>query len=105
VLRTRKRACQSPNVKHMVGGMVFPKKEIDEIKKQEGRDIARFDVEFDLPDNGSYTISSDRLASLPPGPLWIIVRRFVSKEGIVMGNRRYTMKLYSEESYVTTLAF
>jgi cytochrome c peroxidase len=39
-----------PHVKHMVGGMVFPKKEIDEIKKQEGRDLQRFDVDFDIPD-------------------------------------------------------
>jgi cytochrome c peroxidase len=39
-----------PHVKHMVGGMVFPKKEIDEIKKQEARDLQRFDADFDLPD-------------------------------------------------------
>jgi cytochrome c peroxidase len=40
-----------PHAKHMTGGMVFPKKEIDEIKKQEGRDLQRFDVDFDLPDH------------------------------------------------------
>src|SRR6476620_1100276 len=40
-----------PHVKHMTGGMVFPKKEIDEIKKQEARDLQRFDVDFDLPDH------------------------------------------------------
>jgi cytochrome c peroxidase len=40
-----------PHVKHMVGGMVFPKKEIDEIKKQEGRDLQRFDADFDIPDH------------------------------------------------------
>jgi cytochrome c peroxidase len=39
-----------PHAKHEVGGMVFPKKEIDEIKKQEGRDLQRFDVDFDIPD-------------------------------------------------------
>ncbi len=39
-----------PHAKHPTGGMVFPKKEIDEIKKQEGRDLERFDVEFDIPD-------------------------------------------------------
>jgi cytochrome c peroxidase len=39
-----------PHAKHAVGGMVFPKKEIDEIKKQEGRDLQRFDVDFDIPD-------------------------------------------------------
>ena len=39
-----------PHVKHMTGGMVFPKHQIDEIKKQESRDLQRFDVEFDVPD-------------------------------------------------------
>ena len=32
------------------GGMVFPKFLIDEVKKQTGRDLARFDMDFDLPD-------------------------------------------------------
>ena len=32
------------------GGMVFPKSTIDEVKKQTGRDLARFDMDFDLPD-------------------------------------------------------
>ena len=31
--------------------MVFPKQQIDEIKKQEGRDLTRFDLDFDLPDH------------------------------------------------------
>ena len=39
-----------PHVKHMVGGMVFLQKQIDEIAKQETRDLKRFDVEFDIPD-------------------------------------------------------
>lgn len=39
-----------PHVKHPVGGMVFPQQEIDAIQKAEARDIKRFDVEFDLPD-------------------------------------------------------
>lgn len=40
-----------PHVKHKVGGMVFPKTQIDEIKKAEQRDLKRFDVDFDLPDH------------------------------------------------------
>lgn len=39
-----------PHAFHDEGGMVFPKFHIDEIKKQEGRDLNRFDVEFDIPD-------------------------------------------------------
>src|ERR1035437_7334178 len=40
-----------PHPNHPEGGMVFPKFEIDEIKKQEGRDLTRFDLDFDFPDH------------------------------------------------------
>lgn len=40
-----------PHPNHLEGGMVFPKFHIDEIKKQEGRDLTRFDLDFDLPDH------------------------------------------------------
>ncbi len=39
-----------PHVKQPTGGQVFPQNEIDEIRKQEARDLTRFDVDFDLPD-------------------------------------------------------
>lgn len=39
-----------PHVKHVEGGQVFPVIHINEIAKQEGRDLKRFDVDFDLPD-------------------------------------------------------
>jgi cytochrome c peroxidase len=38
-----------PHPNHPEGGMVFPKHQIDEVKKQEGRDLTRFDLDFDLP--------------------------------------------------------
>ncbi|HYB20178.1 MAG TPA: cytochrome B6 [Thermodesulfobacteriota bacterium] len=40
-----------PHPNHPEGGMLFPKFHIDEIKKQEGRDLTRFDLDFDLPDH------------------------------------------------------
>jgi cytochrome c peroxidase len=40
-----------PHVKQATGGQVFPNKEIDEIRRQEDRDLRRFDVDFDLPDH------------------------------------------------------
>jgi cytochrome c peroxidase len=40
-----------PHVKHAVGGMVFPKLQIDAIQKAEARDLQRFDADFDLPDH------------------------------------------------------
>jgi cytochrome c peroxidase len=40
-----------PHANHPEGGMVFPQFLIDEIKKQEARDLTRFDLDFDLPDH------------------------------------------------------
>jgi hypothetical protein len=40
-----------PHPDHPQGGMVFPDFEIREIRRQEDRDLQRFDVEFDIPDH------------------------------------------------------
>lgn len=40
-----------PHPKHFEGGMVFPKMHINELKKQTGRDLARFDLDFDIPEH------------------------------------------------------
>lgn len=40
-----------PHPNHPEGGMLFPKFHIDEIKKQEARDLSRFDLDYDLPDH------------------------------------------------------
>lgn len=40
-----------PHPNHPEGGMLFPHQQIEEIKKQEGRDLARFDLDYDLPDH------------------------------------------------------
>jgi cytochrome c peroxidase len=47
-----------PHPFHPTGGFVFPKEEIDAIKRQDGRDLTRFDVDFDLPERF--------LAAFPP---------------------------------------
>jgi cytochrome c peroxidase len=39
-----------PHANHPEGGMVFPKFEIQELLKQEQRDLTRFDLDFDLPE-------------------------------------------------------
>jgi cytochrome c peroxidase len=54
-----------PHPHHDEGGMVFPKFTIDEVKKQEQRDLTRFDLEFDLPDHF--------LPEFPP-PLYLTTR-------------------------------
>jgi len=40
-----------PHPNHPEGGMLFPQFHIEEIKKQEGRDLTRFDLDYDLPDH------------------------------------------------------
>lgn len=40
-----------PHPNHAEGGMLFPQFHIDEIKRQEQRDLGRFDLDFDLPDH------------------------------------------------------
>jgi cytochrome c peroxidase len=40
-----------PHPKHPEGGMVFPKPQIDEVLRQTGRDLTRFDLDFDLPEH------------------------------------------------------
>ncbi len=40
-----------PHPNHPEGGMLFPKFHIAEIKKQEARDLTRFDLDYDLPDH------------------------------------------------------
>ena len=40
-----------PHPNHPEGGMLFPGFHITEIKKQEARDLTRFDLDFDLPDH------------------------------------------------------
>src|SRR5664279_78688 len=39
-----------PHANHPEGGMVFPNVEIQDILKQENRDLTRFDLDFDIPE-------------------------------------------------------
>lgn len=54
-----------PHPNHPEGGMTFPKFQIDETKKQEGRDLTRFDLDFDLP---------DRFLPEFPAPIYLTTR-------------------------------
>jgi cytochrome c peroxidase len=40
-----------PHPNHQEGGMLFPKAEIDEMNKQENRELTRFDLDFDIPEH------------------------------------------------------
>ncbi len=54
-----------PHPHHEAGGMVFPKPLIDETKLQTGRDLARFDLDFDLPEH---------LLAEFPAPIYLTTR-------------------------------
>lgn len=54
-----------PHPNHGEGGMLFPKFHIDEIKKQESRDLVRFDLDHDFPDH--------LLPEFPP-PIYLTTR-------------------------------
>jgi cytochrome c peroxidase len=39
-----------PHPNHPEGGMLFPQMHIDKVKEQSGRDLTRFDLDFDIPE-------------------------------------------------------
>lgn len=54
-----------PHPNHAEGGMLFPQFHIDEINKQENRDLTRFDLDFVMPDHF--------LPTFPP-PIYLTTR-------------------------------
>jgi len=40
-----------PHANHPEGGMIFPRFHIDEVNRQEQRDLTRFDLDFDIPEH------------------------------------------------------
>jgi len=74
-----------PHPNHPEGGMLFPKFQIDEINKQENRDLTRFDLDFDLPDQF--------LPEFPP-PIYLTTRTDlgdVSQGKLVTIDNYYTL--------------
>jgi cytochrome c peroxidase len=79
-----------PHVNHAVGGMVFPKFSIDEIKRQEDRDLTRFDADFDLPEHflpefppPMYLTTRPDLGDVSQGKLITIANYYELFNGIV----------------------
>ena len=73
-----------PHPNHPEGGMLFPKTHIDEIKKQEARDLTRFDLDFDLP---------ERFLPEFPAPIYLTTRPDL---GDVSKGRLITIENYYE---------
>ena len=56
-----------PHPHHEAGGMIFPKQQIDEVKKQNQRDLTRFDLDFD------FDLHKHLLPEFPP-PIFLTTR-------------------------------
>src|SRR5687768_13416017 len=54
-----------PHPHHEAGGMIFPQPLIDETLRQTGRDLTRFDLDFDLPQH---------LLPEFPAPIFLVTR-------------------------------
>jgi len=79
-----------PFPNHPEGGMLFPKFHIDEIKKQEGRDLTRFDLDYDLPDHflpefpaAIYLTTRSDLGDVSQGKLVTIMNYYELFNGIL----------------------
>lgn len=79
-----------PFPNHPEGGMLFPKFHIDEIKKQEGRDLTRFDLDYDLPDHflpefpaPIYLTTRPDLGDVSQGKLVVIMNYYELFNGIL----------------------
>src|SRR3982750_4871126 len=74
-----------PHVKQATGGQVFPNNQIEEIGRQEQRNLRRFDVDFDLPDH---------LTPEFPPPIFLTSH---PELGDVSGGKLLTIKNYYDQ--------
>ena len=79
-----------PHPLHATGGFVFPKEEIDAIKRQDNRDLTRFDVDFDLPERflaafppAMYLVQRPDLGDVSQGKLISLTNYFEMFNGIL----------------------
>ncbi len=85
---------------HPEGGMVFPKFHIDEIKKQEDRDLTRDDLDFDLPDHflpefppALYLTTRPDLGDVSQGKLITLANYFAIFNGLLNPKQLEGMRL------------
>jgi cytochrome c peroxidase len=79
-----------PHPKHAAGGFVFPQEEIDAIKRQDGRDLTRFDIDFDIPERflaafppAMYLVQRPDLGDVSQGKLVSLTNYFEMFNGIL----------------------
>lgn len=79
-----------PHANHPEGGMVFPNFEIQELLKQEQRDLTRFDIDFDIPEHflpefppAIYLTTRPDLGDVSKGQLVTIANYYQLFDGIL----------------------
>jgi cytochrome c peroxidase len=79
-----------PHPNHAAGGFVIPQDEIDAIKRQDGRDLTRFDIDFDLPQRflaafppAMYLVQRPELGDVSQGKLVSLSNYFEMFNGIL----------------------
>ena len=79
-----------PFPNHPEGGMLFPQSTIDEIKRQEARDLTRFDLDYDIPEHflsefpaGIYLTTRPDLGDVSRGRLVTIDNYYETFNGIL----------------------
>ena len=79
-----------PHPFHPTGGFVFPQNEIDAMKRQDARDLTRFDLAFDLPEHflaafppALYLTSRPELGDVSQGQLITLTNYFQLFNGIL----------------------
>jgi cytochrome c peroxidase len=79
-----------PHPFHSAGGFVFPQNAIDAIKRQDGRDLTRFDIDFDLPERflaafppAMYLTSRPELGDVSQGKLVTLTNYYELFNGII----------------------
>ena len=79
-----------PHPHHATGGFVIPQNVIDATKRQDGRDLTRFDIDFDLPERflaafppAMYLVQRSDLGDVSQGKLISITNYFEMFNGIL----------------------
>jgi cytochrome c peroxidase len=86
-----------PHPNHGEGGMLFPEVHIREVKRQEARDLTRFDLDFDLPEHllpefppPIFLTTRPDLGDVSRGKLVTLVNFFALFDGLLNPKRSST---------------
>ncbi len=103
-----------PHPNHPEGGMLFPQSHIDLIKKQEQRDLTRFDLDYVMPDHflpesvaGIYLTTRPDLGDVSNGQLVTLTNYYEKFSGILnpkqLDGLRLLLTPFAQQQFNTTI--